>query len=433
MNRIDASDHYEVTATGQTPSLLTIILDTNPRAWQALGPTLSISAALANILVFVNAHLAFGNDNQVAILAAHSHRAVWLYPKPPSSDSNSSKNALSSFKKKAGVGGDGDVEMTGVNGNGNSHKNTAAPLGTSANKYPQFAAIESSILSSLQSLIAETDAADIPLHDPRRRRPHHGPVLHQQNRPLLRAREALLDRPQRQHHRQQQQQQRQRRRRRRRSSRRPTSPDPARPHPRPLRLRLGTRPVHRHHERRLRRLARPHPYRHPLPLPHASPTFLQQAAFITGGSYVSASLNPRGLLTYLMLGFLPDAEARAHLLQATQDRVDFRAACFCHRDVVDTGFVCSVCLSIFCEVPPGDAGCLTCGTKLALGNYGNKPAVVPRKKKKKKRVNGVSGREETGSATGTPRTLKAFTLEVELGGWQHVVLDRLRCRIRHRG
>jgi hypothetical protein len=28
-----------------------------------------------------------------------------------------------------------------------------------------------------------------------------------------------------------------------------------------------------------------------------------------------------------------------------QDAVDFRAVCFCHHDVVDVGFVCSVCLS----------------------------------------------------------------------------------------
>jgi transcription initiation factor TFIIH subunit 3 len=54
--------------------------------------------------------------------------------------------------------------------------------------------------------------------------------------------------------------------------------------------------------------------------------------------------------------------------------VDFRAACFCHRNVVDTGFVCSVCLSIFCEVPD-DGECLTCGTKLALGKYGRKPVL----------------------------------------------------------
>ncbi|KAK8095021.1 hypothetical protein PG997_001706 [Apiospora hydei] len=378
MNRIDASDHYEVTATGQTPSLLTIILDTNPRAWQALGPTLSISAALANILVFVNAHLAFGNDNQVAILAAHSHRAVWLYPKPPSSDSNnSSKNAVSSFKKKAGLGGDGDVEIT-----------------------PQFAAIESSILSSLQSLIAETDAADIPYTTlvagalttalsyinktalsfapakPSSTDPNANTTGNNNNGSGGAAAAAVAG-----------------------AQQAPTL------HARILVLSVSDSEPAQYIATMNAVFAASHA-RIPIDTlslsPHASPTFLQQAAFITGGSYVSASLNPRGLLTYLMLGFLPDAEARAHLLQATQDRVDFRAACFCHRDVVDTGFVCSVCLSIFCEVPPGDAGCLTCGTKLALGNYGNKPAVVPRKKKKKKRVNGVSGREETGSATGTP-------------------------------
>ncbi|KAK8087457.1 hypothetical protein PG994_002431 [Apiospora phragmitis] len=381
MNRIDASDHYEVTATGQTPSLLTIVLDTNPRAWQALSPTLSISAALANILVFVNAHLAFGNDNQVAILAAHSHRA------PPSS--NSSK------KKKTGPGGDGDVEMTGVNGSGNHHK--ATTLGTSANKYPQFAAIESSILSSLQSLIAETDASAIP---------YTTLVAGALTTALAYINKTALSF----------------------APAKPSSSDPNSTgnsntagnggaaavvagaqqaptlHARILVLSVSDSEPAQYIATMNAVFAAAHA-RIPIDTlslsPHASPTFLQQAAFITGGSYVAASLNPRGLLTYLMLGFLPDAEARAHLLQATQDRVDFRAACFCHRAVVDTGFVCSVCLSIFCEVPPGGAGCLTCGTQLALGNYGQKPAVVLRKKKKKK-INGVGGREETGSATGTP-------------------------------
>lgn len=394
MNRIDASDHYEVTATGQTPSLLTIIIDTNPRAWQALGPTLSISAALANILVFVNAHLAFGNDNQVAILAAHSHRAVWLYPRPPNTSGNT-KNPPSSLAKfkKANGGGDGDVEMTGVNGN---HKAAGTPLGTSANKYPQFAAIESSILSSLQSLIAETDASDIP---------YTTLVAGALTTALSYINKTALSF----------------------APAKPSSSDPNAAttntagngaaaavagaqqaptlHARILVLSVSDSEPAQYIATMNAVFAASHA-RIPIDTlslsPHASPTFLQQAAFITGGSYVAASLNPRGLLTYLMLGFLPDAEARAHLLQATQDRVDFRAACFCHRDVVDTGFVCSVCLSIFCEAPPGDAGCLTCGTKLALGNYGNKPAVVPRKRKKKKRVNGASGREETGSATGTP-------------------------------
>ena len=60
---------------------------------------------------------------------------------------------------------------------------------------------------------------------------------------------------------------------------------------------------------------------------------------------------------------------------------------------MDIGFVCSICLSIFCE-PPEGALCLTCGTHLRLGNYGARPAVVPRKKRKKDR--------EKERRTGTP-------------------------------
>lgn len=105
---------------------------------------------------------------------------------------------------------------------------------------------------------------------------------------------------------------------------------------------------------------------------------------------------PRGLLQYLMMAFLPDAGARRHLVAPTAVGVDFRAACFCHRAVVDVGFVCSICLSIFCA-PPEGAICLTCETHLKLGEYGAKPAVIRKKKKKKTRADG-----EGRACTGTP-------------------------------
>jgi transcription initiation factor TFIIH subunit 3 len=142
--------------------------------------------------------------------------------------------------------------------------------------------------------------------------------------------------------------------------------------------------------------------------------FLQQASDATKGIYMQPR-NPQGLLQFLTMAFLPDQKARAHLVAPTQEVVDFRAACFCHRDVVDVGYVCSICLSsmfiwfyccilqsltlytVFCS-PPERAICLTCGTHLALGDYGAKPAVYPRKKKKKKRINGI----ETESARSTP-------------------------------
>jgi transcription factor TFB4 len=72
--------------------------------------------------------------------------------------------------------------------------------------------------------------------------------------------------------------------------------------------------------------------------------FLQQASDATKGIYMHLR-NPQGLLQYLMMAFLPDQMSRKHLVSPTQEVVDFRAACFCHRRVVDVGFVCSICLS----------------------------------------------------------------------------------------
>lgn len=72
--------------------------------------------------------------------------------------------------------------------------------------------------------------------------------------------------------------------------------------------------------------------------------FLQQASDATKGVYMALE-QPQGLLQYLMMGFLPDQTSRGYLVLPTQVNVDFRAACFCHKRVVDIGFVCSICLS----------------------------------------------------------------------------------------
>lgn len=54
----------------------------------------------------------------------------------------------------------------------------------------------------------------------------------------------------------------------------------------------------------------------------------------------------------LKMAFLPGPMARKQLNQPTQDQVDLRAACFCHRRIIDIGYVCSVCLS---STPPPDS------------------------------------------------------------------------------
>ncbi|WWD20896.1 hypothetical protein CI109_105374 [Kwoniella shandongensis] len=93
------------------------------------------------------------------------------------------------------------------------------------------------------------------------------------------------------------------------------------------------------------------------------PIFLQQAAHLTEGVYWQ--WNGRGgLLQYLHAVYLPPASLRHRPFAVPpQDAVGFRAACFCHHKTLDIGFVCSVCLSIFCEPRPV---CLMCKTRFPI-------------------------------------------------------------------
>ncbi|XP_020613660.1 general transcription factor IIH subunit 3-like isoform X4 [Orbicella faveolata] len=103
--------------------------------------------------------------------------------------------------------------------------------------------------------------------------------------------------------------------------------------------------------------------------------FLQQAADITGGVYLKVP-QTFALLQYLLWVFLPEPSVREQLILPSSVHIDYRAACFCHRRLVDIGFVCSVCLSIYCQFIPL---CLTCQTRFKLPAL---PIVRPKKKKK---------------------------------------------------
>ena len=88
--------------------------------------------------------------------------------------------------------------------------------------------------------------------------------------------------------------------------------------------------------------------------------FLQQAADITAGVYLHCQ--EPAMLQHLLMSFLPSQSCRKYLRQRRQESVDFRAACFCHRRIIEIAYVCSVCLSVFCEFSPV---CATCGTRAA--------------------------------------------------------------------
>ncbi|KAK1777883.1 transcription factor Tfb4-domain-containing protein [Copromyces sp. CBS 386.78] len=415
---VDASEHYEIYNTDDIPSLYTIIIDTNPRAWAALNDVLPLTKALANILIFVNSHLAFNNSNQVALIASHTNRAVWLYPTAPDQNPHGQRKPQNPNH---------DIEMRDASFTTN--KQPPPP----ANKYPLFAQIERSLLSSLRSLITATTTDDITSTTTTQISGALTLALSHINKT------ALLFAP----------------------TSNSTGPTPNSASKSSVSTTSGAGPgggngaslpgvgggglAGLHARILVVSVSDSSPSQY-IPTMNAvfaaahariaidtlalrgSATFLQQASYITRGTFIRAQ-EPRGLLQYLMFGFgsgsAPQGLAAAGnqrksqqqskkedkanekaaaaaaakgggkghvgqkflgsnasvadlLVTPSADSVDFRAACFCHRNVIDTGFVCSVCLSIFCEVPEGGE-CLTCGTKLALGNYGRRIPVLPSK------------------------------------------------------
>ncbi|KAG6449082.1 hypothetical protein O3G_MSEX005852 [Manduca sexta] len=103
-------------------------------------------------------------------------------------------------------------------------------------------------------------------------------------------------------------------------------------------------------------------------------SLLQQGCDITGGLYLKVP-SLEGLLQYLLWVFLPESSERGKLVLPGRGRVDYRAACFCHRELLTIGYVCSVCLSVFCKFSPI---CTTCHTVFKIGGP------LPTKPKKKK-------------------------------------------------
>ncbi|PWY74035.1 transcription factor TFIIH complex subunit [Aspergillus eucalypticola CBS 122712] len=380
MNTIDATEHYETSAHDRPPSLLTIILDTNPHAWALLSPTLPLSTAIANILVFINAHLASNYANEVAVVSSHTSQATWLYPveKFPNNNNNNHLDP------------DGDIPMPTQQPQPPSNTTTT----TNINKYRPFRIVEEQVSSHLHNLMTQTTpstlqsttstmmagALTLALSHINRRtlawNEAHGGDIDTSNPNDPSSTTSTSS-----------------------SNTKGTAESTLQSRILILSVSSSTGSAHQYIPimNAIFACQRLH-----IPIDvckvSGDAVFLQQASDATKGVYMALD-EPKGLLQYLMMAFLPDQRSRRHLVLPTRVDVDFRAACFCHRRVVDVGFVCSICLSIFCE-PLGDGVCLTCGSRLDVSDYGAKPAVVARKKKKKKvKGNGVSA---AGTPTPTP-------------------------------
>lgn len=425
---------------------MTIILDTNPAAWKLLSPTLSLSNAISDILLFINAHLACNYTNQIAVIASHCDKAQWLYP-TAAVQSSPQRNQT---KSRPQNGGDDDDDDESEDDNPTNRSKRKKLNGTKAsaneatssidemenNGYRPFRLVETELVRNLKNLLSSTSpetiqettstkiagALTLALTYTNRRMQEHQESLTGVATTFTDQATALATDT--------------------------TTADKDALQSRILIVTLSPSTDLAHQYIPImnsifacQRLSIPIDVLQ-LPLPpdpkhstsqnatsatelssQSSTVFLQQASDATHGVFIAAKLTTKqpvqdkairtslaqhSMLTYLLTALLPNPTSRLHLITPTRVDVDFRAACFCHRDVISTGFVCSICLSIFCDKSLGvlsEEGCITCGTKLnvrgdGVGGWagGKKPIVVaPKKKKKKRRTDGLA------SGVGTPR------------------------------
>jgi transcription initiation factor TFIIH subunit 3 len=336
MDRVDASAHYGQGAIGNLrnssrflrllliavvedkPSLLVVILDTNPYAWQELKDKLPLQVAMSHILLFLNSHLAFSHANAVAVIASHTKEAVFLYPNANKADDD------------------------------NEEQQPSDPY-RDANKYRLFGKIENEVQESLWRLLANTSAETLNGTNETMMAGALSIALAYINRVCHAGNidsGATVLRPGE-------------------TSRADTASMTAR-----ILVVSVSGDLANQYVSVMNSIFAAQRQRVPIDICKISgdTVFLQQASDSTNGIYVHVQ-HPVSLLQYLLVCILPfhthlmrekiyfayflykkssfisDPSTRRHLIPPSQINVDFRAACFCHKKVVDVGFVCSICLS----------------------------------------------------------------------------------------
>ncbi|BFZ60272.1 RNA polymerase II transcription factor B subunit 4 [Saitoella coloradoensis] len=333
-----------------TPSLLVVILDTNPFAWESLSSILTLEKALAQLLIFVNAHLALSHDNRVALLASHIDRAEFLYPDIHASQS---REALAAPAPQ-GTGNEDTVTDDGT------HSRLA-------NSYRPFRTVDDTVHHNLRSFLSHPTTST--------------PTTQSSSLIAGALTRALTY-----------------------INRVETELGAGTGGAAQMRSRVFVLSVsgegREGYVAMMNCIFATQKKRIPIDVCSLTPTspsqpsnvqnsrasstsFLQQAADATSGLYLSLPLSPSrppppsspSLLQYLLHLFLPPPPLRPSLLLPLQSNVDFRAACFCHKRVVEIGWVCGVCLSIFCgegmETIRSQGGrCGTCGTEVRVEGLG---------------------------------------------------------------
>lgn len=323
----------KVHVSEEAPSLLALLIETNPQYWKGLKLKANVKAVIEALIVGLNAHLAVNNSNKVVVIAAHSQKARFLFP-VPQNDTHSTQDV-----KQEGSG-----SPPPTMGNGESKRQLK-----NKNIYRQFKIIDESVLDGLEQLINESQADNVS-----RKSTLPGAIslaltyinrVRQLNESLSMSARLLV-----------------------------------------VSIGNDTTMSYIPTMNSIFAAQRMKVAIDICKLGEDS-TFLQQAADISGGVYLLVS-NPLGLIQYLSTVFFIDPSIRNYVALPVNNDIDFRASCFVTGSIVDVGYVCSVCLCVLKDVP-ASGSCPICDSKfdpVALERLQRKP-VVP---KRKTATNGAS-------------------------------------------
>ncbi|RHZ76478.1 hypothetical protein Glove_197g60 [Diversispora epigaea] len=295
-----------VTVNEDDANLLVLIIDTNQMNWtkvankQAMGNCLTLQQILRQLLAFINAHLALKHDNEVAVIASHIGVSKFLYPIP------------TTRQKTRRSHGDSDQS-------------------SNSNMYQRFRVIDDQVTSNMKALFENEALKSCPDKVSSMMAGALSLALCYINRITksdeighIKSRILIIS----------------------------VSPDSPYQYISIMNCIFSAQKLGI-----------------PIDVCKISESdnsvFLQQASHITGGRYLRLSIDQsRGFLHFLMKTFLPDRFVRRHLCLPGDEKVDFGAACFCHKKTINIGYVCSVCLSIYCQQLEE---CSTCRSKVTNG------------------------------------------------------------------
>ncbi|KAH3677010.1 hypothetical protein WICMUC_001916 [Wickerhamomyces mucosus] len=330
--------------TEESPSLLTIILDTNPTLWNQISNKFTLKSMIESLVIAINAHLALNNANQVAVIASHSDGARFFYPykaKQQHSDQEQQERQdqpITQMENQQDSDGDNRSASPEIVAEKEKTKYVNHQM------YRQFRLVDETFIESLFELFN----GPIPNKPPQNSLSSSLTLAltyinkQQLLNSVLKARILVVN----------------------------ISPDEH----------LKYIPV-------MNSIFAAQKMKIPIDVCQIinDSTFLQQASDATNGVYLHIE-NLAGLIQYLTTTFFIDPSLRNILITPTSGNIDFRASCFLTGKVVDIGYVCSVCLCILSSIPK-DNKCPACDSEFdnhVLMKLKKKPVVVKTKKKKRK-------------------------------------------------